>query len=154
MITQGDATIIDGALAQLPCLLASKGLGYVQRRGYKAFKLPGKRRNWFQFNDGNVPLNIRFADTRGQTKTWKLFARFPADKAPSWPWDKPERYERKKAYWMLAGEKEDDVWGIAYEDIKVWGEQMTSQQILNCLQSALQDSFAYSCRRYGCHRNR
>jgi hypothetical protein len=111
-----------------------------QRKGYKAGKL-SPRRNWCQLVGGRVPLRVRFPNSQGQVKTWKLFARFNTGEAPSWPWDQPEPYERKKAQWMLAG---DDVWGIAYEDIREWAKQMTCKQLLEHLVGDLQVSFDYS----------
>ncbi len=144
IIARGDVAIIDDCLALLPGLLLGIGLPLEQRQGYKAGKISG-RRNWCQLVDGDVPLRIRFPNSRGQTKTWKLFARFKESAAPSSPWDRPQRYERKKAQWMLAG---DDVWGIAYDDIRRWAEQKTSAELLQRLVGDFQISFDYSRRRY------
>jgi len=141
---EDDAAIIDDSLTPLPGLLSARGLPLEQRQGYKAGKISPKR-NWLQFVDGDVPLRVQFSNSRGQTKTWKLFARFKNDQAPSWPWDQPERYQREKAQWMLAGE---DVWGVAYEDIRQWAEQRTSEELLERLASDLQISFDYCHPRY------
>jgi len=144
MIEQDDAAIIDECVAILPELLLSRRILLRQKYGYKAGKLSAKR-NWCQLVDGDVRLPVCFPNSQGQVKTWKLFARFDADKPPLWPWDRPECYEHKKARWMISG---DDVWGVAYEDIKEWATHTTSSQLLERLTSDLQVSFNYSRRRY------
>ena len=144
VLNQGDAAIIDDCLAELPILLSKRGLELKQKRGYKAGKL-SRTRNWCQFIDGDVPIPVTFPNSQGRVKTWKLFARFGSNEPPSWPWDRPERYERKKAQWMPAG---DDVWGIAYEDIRDWAKSATDRQLLERLVSDLLVSFDYSRQRY------
>lgn len=139
MIDESDAAIIDEALAKLPQLLKGKGFTFVQRKGYKAFKaFPHSRRNWCQFNDGDVALRIRFPNREGKQKTWKLFARFDPSDPPPKPWDQPEKYQRKKAQWMLGG---NDAWGVAYEDIKECAVRLTSEQIIQSLAKDLARSF-------------
>ena len=147
MIDDDDALIIEETLAELPKLLAGKGMIFVQKEGYKAGKLKPKGRfsDWCQLVDGTLALNVRFPNRHGQVKTWKLFARFDAAKAQSKPWDRPERYRRKEAQWMLGG---DDVWGISYEDIKELANKTTSQQFLQSLLADLKASFQYSQQRY------
>jgi hypothetical protein len=147
MIEDDDALIIDRALAKLPELLKGEGMIFVQKKGFMAGKLKPKGRfsNWCQLVDGTLALNVRFPNRHGQVKTWKLFARFDVDKAPSKPWDRPERYSRKKAQWMLGG---DDVWGVAYEDIEDLAKEITHQQFLQCLIADLRSSFQYSQGRY------
>lgn len=143
MIKEDDAAIIDEGLAGLPELLSSKGFTFVQRKGYKAFWHLGVK--WCQFNDGNVPIKIRFPDTIGETKTWKLFARFDHSEPPSRPWSQPERYQYKKAQWMMGG---DDVWGVTYEDIKEWAGQASSKQVTESIATELEHSFRYMVRHY------
>ena len=108
MLTEGEASTVDRSLTELPRLLFQAGLTLKQKFGYKAGKL-SRTRNWCQFVDGDVQIRVCFPNTRGEVKIWKLFARFDSLRPPSRPWDKPERYERKKAQWMIAG---DDVWGV------------------------------------------
>lgn len=139
MIADGDARIIDEGLAALPELLSSKGFLFVQRTGYKAFWHLGVK--WCQFNDGDVRIPIRFPNTKGETKTWKLFARFDPSKPPPQPWDRPQPYQYKKAQWTMGG---DDVWGVAYEDIRKWARQATSEQIVHDLAAELRASFQHS----------
>jgi len=103
-----DAVVIDGCLAQLPALLLERGLVLKQKRGYKVGKLSATR-NWCQLIDGDMPLRVMFPNYQGKVKTWKLFARFNTGQPPSWPWDRPELCQRKKAQWTLAG---NDVWGL------------------------------------------
>lgn len=148
MIKDDDTLIIDETLVELSELLAREGMTLVQKKGYKAGKLKprGRFSNWCQLVDGNLALNISFPNSQGQEKAWKLFARFDVAKGPSQPWDRPERYKRKKAQWMLGG---DDVWGIAYEDIKELANKTTSQQFLQSLLADLKASFQYSQQRYG-----
>jgi len=119
----------------------------VQRKGYKAGKLRPKGRfsNWCQLIDGNLALNTSFPNSQGEEKAWKLFARFDVAEGLSQPWDRPERYNRKKAQWMLGG---GDVCGIAYEDIKDLASRTTSQQFLQRLLADLKASFRYSQQRY------
>lgn len=144
MLEQEDAAIIDECLASLPGLLLNRGITLKQKYGYKAGKLY-RTRNWCQFVDGDVQIPVRFPNSQGKVKTWKLFARFNAAQPPLWPWDKPERYQYKKAQWMISGE---DVWGVAYEDIKEWAKRITSGQLLERLVNDLQVSFDYSRQRY------
>jgi len=144
LITLDDAAIIDEALAQLPQLFLKEGLELIQRQGYKAGRLLTNR-NWCEFIDGDVHLPIQFPNKQGQLKTWKLFARFDNEQPLSAPWDQPEKYERKKAQWMLAG---DDVWGIAYEGIRDLAHQVPYEQILQRLVKDLAASFDYSRRHY------
>jgi len=148
MIKDSNTLIIDETLAELPELLAREGMTFVQKTGYKAGKLRPKGRfsNWCQLVDGDVTLNASFPNRQGQEKAWKLFARFDATKGPSQPWDQPERYERRKAQWMLGG---DDVWGIAYEDIKELANKTSSRKFLQRLVSDLKTSFQYSQEHYG-----
>lgn len=142
MLQREDAAIIDTRLASLPRLLLNKGITLKQKRGYKAGKLH-RSRNWCQFVDGDVQIRNCFPNSQGEVKTWKLFARF--DTRQPWPWDKPEKYQYKKAQWMLAG---DDVWGVAYEDIKEWAKSSSDKQLFARLADDLQDSFDYSRGRY------
>jgi hypothetical protein len=62
-----------------------------------------------------------------------------------WPWDKPERYERKKAQWMLAG---DDVWGVSYEAMQEWLRTAIGRQLIEQLVKDLRISYAYSYEHY------
>jgi hypothetical protein len=144
MLTEIQASIIDNFLAGIPCLLSQAGLTFKQKVGYKAGKL-SRTRNWCQIVDGDLQIPICFPNTRGELKMWKLFARFDSTQPPSWPWDKPERYERKKAQWMIAG---DDVWGVSYEDIRDRPNKTTATDIIKHLSEDLQTSFAYSRQRY------
>ncbi len=148
MIKDDDTLIIDETLEELLGLLAREGITLVQKKGYKAGKLKpeGRFSNWCQLVDGNLSLNIGFRNSRGQEKAWKLFARFDVAKGPSEPWDRPERYKRKNAQWMLGG---DDVWGISYEDIKGLANKTTSQQFIQSLLADLKVSFQYSQQHYG-----
>ncbi len=123
--------------------MSSEGFTFVQRKGYKAFWHSGVK--WCQFNVGDVPIKIRFPDAIGETKTWKLFARFDRSEPPSRPWSRPERYHHKKAQWMMGG---DDVWGVTYEDIKEWAGQASSEQIMQSLATELEHSFQYVVRRH------
>lgn len=136
---------IDKCLAHLPQAFEDAGFKYEQRKGYKAWKVPGFKDNWFQWNDGDIPLRIRFGNRRHEVKTWKLFARFGTKQSPRWPWDQPEEYKRKKAQWMLGGA---DVWGCAYEDLRSYLGQFTSQQILERLKEDLSLSFEYSIQKW------
>ena len=147
MIEDNDAHIIDETFVELPKLLAREGMIFVQRVGYKAGKLKpkGSFSNWCQLVDECHIINVRFPNSSGQEKTWKLFARFDANMAPPKPWERPERYRRKKAQWMLGG---DDVWGIAYEDIKELVKETSSQQLVQRLLADLKISFQYSEKRY------
>lgn len=144
MLQREDAAIIDECLASLPGLLLNEGITLKQKLGYKAGKLH-RSRNWCQFVDGDVQIRVCFPNSQGEVKTWKLFARFDTIQPPSWPWDKPERYEYKKAQWMIAG---DDVWGVAYEDIKEWAKSASDKQLLARLADDLQVSLTYSRQRY------
>jgi len=148
MIEDDDIQTFDETLAELPKLLTCEGMTLRQQKGYKAGKLKpkGKFSNWCQLVDGDLPLNMRFPNSEGQVKAWKLFARFDAAKPPSQPWDRPERYRRMKAQWMLGG---DDVWGIAYQDIKELVKETTSEQFLQSLLADLKASFQYSRQQYG-----
>src|SRR6266545_6503245 len=76
----------------------------------RAGKCQGERGTGCSGMMGKTPVRIRFPNSQGDLRTWKLFARFA--EAPSSPWDKPESYEYRKAQWMLAGA---DVWGCSYE---------------------------------------
>jgi hypothetical protein len=147
MIEDDDIQIIDETLAELPKLLTCEGMTFWQQKGYKAGKLKPKGRfsNWCQLIDGNLLLNIRFPNSEGQMKAWKLFARFNADKPPPQYWDRPARYKRTNAQWMLGG---DNVWGIAYEDIKELAKENTSEQLLQSLSADLKISFLYSQQKY------
>jgi hypothetical protein len=137
---------IDECLSALPSLLLAKiGLSCHQRIGYKCWKIPGRNRNWCQLVDGDVRLRTHFPNLRGGTKSWKLFARFGSAWMPQVPWDEPEVYERPKAYWMPAG---DDVWGIAYEDLREY-TRITCPQLLERLVEDLKISFEYSLQHYG-----
>ena len=99
---------IDDALSAFPDDVSAIFGGYEQRSGYKCWKVPGKTKNWLQWNDGGTSLPIRFDDSHGVTRTWKLFARFQS--APSDPWLKPSAYGDHK--WMPGG---PDVWGCPYD---------------------------------------
>jgi hypothetical protein len=144
MLEQDDAAIIDECLASLPGLLVNKGITLKQKLGYKAGKLY-RSRNWCQFVDGDVQIRVCLPNSRGEVKTWKLFARFDVVQPPSWPWDKSETYQYKKAQWMIAG---DDVWGVSYEDIKEWAKSASDKQLLARLADDLQISLSYSRQRY------
>lgn len=144
MITEDMASSVDKSLAELPHLLSREGLILKQKMGYKAGKLLSKR-NWCQFVDGDVQIRIQFPNAEGKLKTWKLFARFNNLQPPSQPWDKPERYEYKKAQWMIAG---NDVWGITYDDLMEWLNKTTAVAVLERLVKDLQTSFVYSRYRY------
>jgi len=144
MLTGDEASAIDRSLSELPSLLLQAGLTLKQKFGYKAGKL-SRTRNWCQFVDGDVKIRVCFPNTRGEVKTWKLFARFGNVRPPSRPWDKPERYERKKAQWMIAG---DDVWRVSYEDLRDWLNTTRDAIILERLTKDLQTSFTYSQQRY------
>ena len=144
ILTVEDVAIIDHSLALLPKLVHDNGIVLKQKRGYKAGKLSATR-NWCQLVDGDVPLRTSFPNSRGQVKTWKLFARFDTRQPLSWSWDRTNHYERKKGMWMIAG---DDVWGVAYEDIKEWAKCITSKQLLETLANDLQVSLSYSRQRY------
>ena len=143
IIEQDDAEIMDECLAGLPQLLENRGLTLEQRVGFKAGKL-SPRHNWCQLVDGDVPIPVRFPNREGKMKTWKLFARFGSDQSLGFPWDRPEPYEYKKAQWMPAG---NDVWGIAYEDLKEWASQVTCDEVLQRIANDLLASFHYSCGR-------
>ena len=136
--------IVDECLAQLPALLLERRITLKQKHGYKAGKL-SRTRNWCQLVNGDVALRVHFPNNRGQVKTWKLFARFDAAQSPRSPWDKPEQYQRKKAQWMISG---DDVWGVAYEDIKEYATRHTDRQLPERLADDLVASFTYSRQRY------
>ena len=144
MLTESERKAVDDCLTELPCLLLSAQLPLTQKLGYRAGKL-SRTRNWCQFVDGDVQIPVCFPNSRGEVKTWKLFARFDNVQPPSWPWDKPERYERKKAQWMISG---DDVWGLSYEDVRDWLRTPARLRILQRLIKDLQSSFAYSRQRY------
>lgn len=119
---------VDAALRGLPDAFAGLFGDYEQRRGYKCWKVPGRRLNWLQWNDGGVALPIRFEDESGRLKTWKLFARFPSD--PGEPWSRPTPHHQDHK-WMPGG---DDVWGCAYEDLSGHLSQ------IDALKSALTES--------------
>lgn len=137
---------IDECLFELPSLLlANIGISYHQRVGYKCWKIPGHNRNWCQLVDGDMRLPTQFPNVRGDKKAWKLFARFGNAWIPQAPWDKPEVYQRVKAYWMPAG---DDVWGTAYEDLREY-TRVACPQLLQRLVEDLKTSFKYSLQRYG-----
>lgn len=144
MLDKSETLKVDKLLNELPSLLLQAGLTLKQKVGYKAGKL-FRNKNWCQLVDGDVLLRVCFPNIQGEVKTWKLFARFDSLRPPSGPWDKPERYERKKAQWMIAG---DDVWGLSYEDIRDWANKTTAYIILERLAKDLQASFAYSRQRY------
>ena len=146
-IEPGDAALIDEGLAGLPELAHKRGMTFEQRVGYKAGKVSAKR-NWCMFVDGNVKLPIQYPNRQGDPRTWKLQARFNPEHPPRDLWDRPEKYEYRKAQWGLASKKVDDVWGISYEDIKAWAAKFTSQQFLERLVGDLEVSFNYSRRRY------
>jgi hypothetical protein len=101
---------IDDQLARLPDQLVTTIGRYEQRVGYKCWKVGS--RNWLQWNDGGTALPIRFDNSRGEERTWKLFARFA--KQPHGPWDKPAAFEQDHK-WMPAG---TDVWGCSYEGLR------------------------------------
>ncbi len=135
---QDEALKIDGFLAQLPALLLKSGLVLKRRRNYKTGKLSATR-NWCQLFDGDTPFPVTFPNYQGKVKTWKLFARFNTRQPPSWPWDRPN--ECKDAQRILAG---NDVWGVAFEDIREWSKCITDRQLLERLANDLQVSFHYS----------
>ncbi len=107
------AAAMDRLLAQLPALLSKRGLVLKQKHGYKAGKLSAIR-NWCQFVDGDTRPSVCLPNSKGEVKTWKLFARFDSREPPLSPWDQPDLRERSGAWWVISG---DDVWGIAYEDV-------------------------------------
>jgi len=135
---------VDQRLAVIPKLLKERGIALHQRRGYKAGKVDN--RNWCQFNDGDIQLNIQFPNKEGKKKRWKLFARFSHHEPPGELWDRPEEYQREKAQWMPAGK---DVWGIAYEDIldSIERKTHTWESIIDLIVSDLQKSLQYFRRR-------
>lgn len=131
---------IDAQLAGLPEALT--GIApYEQRDGYKCWKVPGRRRNWLQWNDGGTRLPIRLENSRGEVRTWKLFARF--GKQPGAPWDRPWKYERLHE-WMLGG---DDVWGCSCEALSAYLGRLP--ELEERLRSDLDLSYRYSIERYG-----
>jgi len=144
MLTQDDKMRIDNLLIELTTLLAKVGLVLKQKVGYKAGKL-SRTRNWCQLVDGDVSIRTRFPSIEGKVNVWKLFARFNTSQPPMWPWDKPERYERKKAQWMISGE---DVWGVSYETMQEWLRTATGRQLIEQLVKDLRISYVYAYNRY------
>ena len=100
--------VVDDALADVPQLF-SEFAGFEQKLGYKAWKIPGRRNNWIQWNDGDRTLPIRFDNIDGVIRTWKVFVRFPA--APAALWERPAPHDRDFKF-MISGL---DVWGCTYE---------------------------------------
>lgn len=134
---------IDDALAGIPETLTSIA-PYQRPLGYKCWKIPGRDRNWLQWNDGGTLLPITFPNRRGKVRTWKLFARFGTEVQLRGPWDRPERYERKKNQWMPAG---PDVWGCSYESLRAYLDRVDELQAL--LRQDLELAYRYSIQRYG-----
>jgi hypothetical protein len=91
---------IDGRLAGFLESLVNIG-PFEQRDGYRCGKVPGRNKNWLQWNDGR-PLPIHFENDQGEAKTWKLFARFGTE--PRAPW---ENVHWEPHRWVLGG---PDVW--------------------------------------------
>ena len=139
-----DTATIDDSLTRLPELLLESGITLKQKHGYKAGKL-SRTRNWCHIIDRDVKSRVRFPNAVGQAKTWKLFARFDSSHPPVWPWDKPEYDQPKKAQLMISG---NDVWGIAYEDIREWAKHISGKEIVKRLASDLEVSLDYSRQRY------
>jgi hypothetical protein len=134
---------VDHLLAQFPEALIEDIGPYERRVGYKCWKVPGQARNWLQWNNGDTPLPIRFENSQGEVRTWKLFARFGGGPQPRGPWDKPEEYEREKDQWMLAG---PDVWGCSYEGLREYLDSL--QALEELLKESLKLSHRYSIQRY------
>lgn len=122
------------------------GAPYDQRVGYKSWKVPrrGKPLNWMQWNDGHPATRIAFPNSRGDAKTWKLFARFPDDFQPRGPWDRPEPYDAAKDQYMPAG---SDVWGCSYESLRTYLPRLG--ELEEALRADLAASYSYAVRRYG-----
>jgi len=57
---------IDNKLVRFPDVLTALMGRYEQRVGYKCWKVPGRRENWLQWNDGGTPLTIRFDNSRAR----------------------------------------------------------------------------------------
>ena len=129
---------VDDALATFPETFA-KIAPYEQHVGYKSWKVPGRRANWLQWNDGDVALRINFPDRAGHMRTWKLFARFADGSHPRGPWGRPEQYVRKRAQWMLAGA---NVWGLTYESLSAFLDRVPELEEL--LRADVADSYRYS----------
>jgi hypothetical protein len=145
MLTRRDASAAESSLVvELPALLAGRGLILKQKRGYKAGKLSASR-NWCRIVDGDMYPGVPSRDSRGELKTWRLFARFDAGQSPSWPWDKLEQCEGKKPQGMMSG---DDVWGVSYEGLQTWSRAAIGRQIAERLAGDLQISFNYSRQHY------
>lgn len=136
---------IDAALAGLPDAFTHL-VAYEQRLGYKSWKIPrqGRPMNWLQWNDGDIALRIRFPNTAGEPRTWKLFARFGNDFSPSGPWERPQPYERRRAQWMPAG---PDVWGCSYEALA--DSLARGVELAAVLRRDLEQSYRYSVSQYG-----
>jgi hypothetical protein len=136
---------VDSALIGFPERITA-GAPYDQRVGYKSWKVPrrGKPLNWMQWNDGHPPTRIAFPNSRGDARTWKLFARFPDDFQPRGPWDRPEPYDRAKDQYMPAG---SDVWGCSYEALREYLPRL--QELEAVLKEDLAISYRYAIQRYG-----
>jgi len=130
---------IDDPLARFPEALKDIG-PYEQRVGYKCWKVPGRRRNWLQWNDGDTPLPIRFDNRQGEVRTWKLFARF--GKQPRGLWDKPAEFEHDHK-WMPSG---SDVWGCSCEALRDYLNRF--QELEELLKEDLKRSYQYSIQQY------
>lgn len=135
---------VDAALAHLPDVLAGIAR-HEQHHGYKAWKIPrqGRPMNWLQWNDGTRSMPIRFANSEGELRTWKLFARFAAGTQLRSPWEKPEPWARDYKF-MPAG---SDVWGCAYEGLLPYLDR--TQELAELLREDLELSYRYAIQQYG-----
>jgi len=143
MLKQEDLVMVDESVIQVVSLLKRGGLMLRQKRGYKAGKLSASR-NSCHIIDGMEP-KIIVPDSYGQMRTWKIFARFDAQKLSSRLWDRPPQRGILKPQGMIAG---DDVWGVSYEAMMNWFKTTARQEVIERLAKDLLTSFAYSHQRY------
>lgn len=143
-LTSAGVPDIDAALAHFPEAFTAIA-PYGQHLGYKSWKIPrqGRPMNWLQWNDGGRSLPIRFANSKGEMRTWKLFARFAPETQRRGPWDRPEAWDRDHKF-MPSG---PDVWGCSYEDLRIYLAKVRGLEEL--LREDLELSYRYAIQRYG-----